>query len=158
MPVRTLVLDGFRSYEHLEIAFSDGPHVVVGRNAAGKTNLVEALVLLSTGRSHRSASDPEVVRWGLEYEWQNIAADFSATTTIYAEESMTDEADKHQMTAFAAITGTGKTISSMLVCRLFRNSSHANDTYDNGTALALLLEVDFHYELDTVGSRQITTK
>jgi DNA replication and repair protein RecF len=64
MPVRTLTLDGFRSYEHLEVVFGDGPHVVVGRNAAGKTNLVEALVVLSTGRSHRSSADPEMVRWG----------------------------------------------------------------------------------------------
>jgi DNA replication and repair protein RecF len=67
MPIRTLTLDGFRSYEHLEIAFGDGPHVVVGRNAAGKTNLVEAMVVLSTGRSHRSSADPEMVRWDAEF-------------------------------------------------------------------------------------------
>lgn len=67
MPVRTLTLDGFRSYEHLEVNFGEGPQVVVGRNAAGKTNLVEALVVLSTGRSHRSSSDPEMVRWGAEF-------------------------------------------------------------------------------------------
>jgi DNA replication and repair protein RecF len=66
MPVRTLTLHGFRSYEHLEVAFGDGPQVVVGRNAAGKTNLVEALVVLSSGRSHRSSSDPELVRWGAD--------------------------------------------------------------------------------------------
>jgi DNA replication and repair protein RecF len=67
MPVRTLTLDGFRSYEHLEVTFGDGPHVIVGRNAAGKTNLVEALVVLSSGRSHRSSSDPEMVRWGADF-------------------------------------------------------------------------------------------
>ena len=67
MPVRTLRLDGFRSYGHLEIALGDGPHVVVGRNAAGKTNLVEAMFLLSTGRSHRSSADPEMVRWGADF-------------------------------------------------------------------------------------------
>jgi len=67
MPVRTLTLDGFRSYDRLEVTFGDGPHVVVGRNAAGKTNLVEAIVVLSTGRSHRSSSDPEMVRWGADF-------------------------------------------------------------------------------------------
>lgn len=67
MPVRTLALDGFRSYEHLQVEFSDGPHVVVGRNAAGKTNLIEALAVLSTGRSHRSSADPEMVRWGAAF-------------------------------------------------------------------------------------------
>jgi DNA replication and repair protein RecF len=64
MSVRTIALDGFRSYEHLDMAIGLGPHVVVGRNAAGKTNLIEALVVLSTGRSHRTASEQEVVRWG----------------------------------------------------------------------------------------------
>jgi DNA replication and repair protein RecF len=67
MPVRTLSLDGFRSYEHVHVRFGDGPHVVVGRNAAGKTNLIEALVVLSTGRSHRSSADPEMVRWGADF-------------------------------------------------------------------------------------------
>ena len=67
MPVRTLSLDGFRSYAKLEVVFGDGPHVIVGRNAAGKTNLIEALVVLSSGRSHRSSSDPEMVRWGADF-------------------------------------------------------------------------------------------
>jgi len=67
MPVRSLSLDGFRSYARLGIEFGDGPHVVVGRNAAGKTNLVESLVMLSTGRSHRSSTDSEVVRWGSDF-------------------------------------------------------------------------------------------
>jgi DNA replication and repair protein RecF len=67
MPVRTLDLAGFRSYDRLTVAFGDGPHVIVGRNAAGKTNLVESLVVLSTGRSHRSGADPEMVRWGAEF-------------------------------------------------------------------------------------------
>lgn len=82
MPVRTLTLDGFRSYEHLEIAFGDGPHVVVGRNAAGKTNLVEALVVLSTGRSHRSSTDPEMVRWG---------ADFARSAAIVESDGRSEE-------------------------------------------------------------------
>lgn len=67
MPVRTLALTGYRSYEHLEIDFEDGPHVVVGRNAAGKTNLVESIGVLSSGRSHRSSADPELVRWGSDF-------------------------------------------------------------------------------------------
>jgi DNA replication and repair protein RecF len=64
MPVSRLTLTGFRSYARLEAVLEPGPNVVVGPNAAGKTNLVEALVLLSSGRSHRSSSDTEMVRWG----------------------------------------------------------------------------------------------
>lgn len=76
MPVRTLKLSGFRSYEQLEVVLGDGPHVVVGSNAAGKTNLVEAIVVLSTGRSHRSSADPELVRWGSDFA--RVAADVGA--------------------------------------------------------------------------------
>jgi DNA replication and repair protein RecF len=67
MPVRHISLTGFRSYAQLELVLGDGPQVVVGANAAGKTNLVEALVLLSRGRSHRGAAEPELVTWGADF-------------------------------------------------------------------------------------------
>jgi DNA replication and repair protein RecF len=67
MSVRSLSLHGFRSYDHLELPLGDGPHVVVGRNAAGKTNLVEAIFVLSTSRSHRSSGDHEMVRWSADF-------------------------------------------------------------------------------------------
>ena len=56
MLVRRLSLVTFRSYAALEVEFSEGPQVVVGANAAGKTNLLEALVVLGTGHSHRPRS------------------------------------------------------------------------------------------------------
>ncbi len=67
MPVRTLSLIDFRNYRELDIELGDGAHVVVGRNAAGKTNLVEAIVVLSAGRSHRGSADSELVRWGSDF-------------------------------------------------------------------------------------------
>jgi DNA replication and repair protein RecF len=67
MPVQTLSLTDFRSYGRLDIELVGGPHVVVGRNAAGKTNLVESLVLLSSGRSYRGGADTEMVRWGGDF-------------------------------------------------------------------------------------------
>jgi hypothetical protein len=45
----------------------------------------------------------------------------------------------------AAITG----VSSMIVCRLYRNATDAADTYDTAAAL---LEFDFHYPIDAIGS------
>lgn len=67
MPVQTLSLTDFRSYERLDIELAGGPHVVLGRNAAGKSNLVESLVLLSSGRSYRGGADTEMVRWGGDF-------------------------------------------------------------------------------------------
>jgi DNA replication and repair protein RecF len=62
---RISVLD-LRSYASLEAVFGDGPQLVVGPNAAGKTTLLEAIVLLAWGRSHRTSTDGELVRWGSE--------------------------------------------------------------------------------------------
>jgi DNA replication and repair protein RecF len=50
----------------LEASFGPGPQLIVGPNAAGKTTLLEAIVLLAWGRSHRTSSDGELVRWGSE--------------------------------------------------------------------------------------------
>jgi DNA replication and repair protein RecF len=55
-----------RSYATLEASFGPGPQLIVGPNAAGKTTLLEAIVLLAWGRSHRTSSDGELVRWGSE--------------------------------------------------------------------------------------------
>ncbi|HEY7599267.1 MAG TPA: AAA family ATPase, partial [Candidatus Limnocylindrales bacterium] len=67
MIVERLELAGFRSYDALAVSFPSGPQVVVGPNAAGKTNLLEALLLLGTGRSHRAANDQEMIGWGADF-------------------------------------------------------------------------------------------
>jgi DNA replication and repair protein RecF len=53
-----------RGYATLEASFGPGAHLVVGPNAAGKTSLLEAVVLLGWGRSHRTSADGELIRWG----------------------------------------------------------------------------------------------
>ena len=67
MRVTRLSLAGFRSYTALAAEFPAGPQVVVGDNATGKTNLLESLVVLGTGRSHRAGADGELVAWGAEF-------------------------------------------------------------------------------------------
>jgi hypothetical protein len=111
-----------------------------------------------------------VVKWGLEYSWANIGSSFPNTTTVYTDsddETVATEqgtalvASDHFMSLFDeagsnAISGTGKTISSMFVARIFRNSSNADDTY--ASKEAILLEFDLHYEVDSLGSQSIGTK
>lgn len=67
MIVRRLELVTFRSYVTLEVEFGGGPQVIVGPNAAGKTNLVESLVVLGTGHSHRASLDGELIGWGADF-------------------------------------------------------------------------------------------
>jgi DNA replication and repair protein RecF len=67
MRVAQLSLAGFRSYAAITADFPAGPQVVVGDNATGKTNLLESLVVLGTGRSHRAGADGELVAWGADF-------------------------------------------------------------------------------------------
>jgi len=90
------------------------------------------------------------IRWGLSYSWVNVDGEFPASNTIYA---LTSEANNdsgtHRVASFDMIDGTGKEISSLLLCRLFRNSSDALDTYVND---GVFLDFDIHYQVSGLGS------
>ncbi|MFL5674594.1 MAG: DNA replication/repair protein RecF [Chloroflexota bacterium] len=64
--LETIRLLDLRGYATLDAAFGPGPHIVFGPNAAGKTSLLEAMVLLAWGRSHRTSTDGELIRWGTD--------------------------------------------------------------------------------------------
>lgn len=66
MHLERLELVDFRSYSSARLNLAAGVRVLVGANAQGKTNLVEALHYLATGASHRVASDAPLVRAGAE--------------------------------------------------------------------------------------------
>jgi len=65
--LRSLHLSNLRAYAALELEMEAGPQLIWGPNAAGKTTLIEAVVLLATGRSHRTSTDAELIRWGADY-------------------------------------------------------------------------------------------
>ena len=64
--VRHLSLADMRNYAHLDVELTPGVNAFVGANGQGKTNLVEAIVYLSTLASHRVASDAPLIRHGAE--------------------------------------------------------------------------------------------
>jgi hypothetical protein len=100
-------------------------------------------------------NDSATFRFGLEYEWVEIDAQFSSTTTIYVDTAINNDGDRHISVDFPAISGTGKGISSLFLCRLFRNSSHANDDFDDDV---YFIDFDLHYQRDAFGSRQVADK
>lgn len=63
MFIEDLQLIHFRNYEHEVINFEKGINVVVGENAQGKTNLIEAMFFLSRGYSHRASNLSELAQW-----------------------------------------------------------------------------------------------
>ena len=61
MRVDALTLEGWRNYQRQQLTFDDGCNVIYGENAQGKTNLLEAIVYLSCGKSPRAHGDRELI-------------------------------------------------------------------------------------------------
>lgn len=107
------------------------------------------------------------VTWGLEYSWVNVGGEFQNSTIITGTTVATPNGGsialyEHVITPLGTggisgkdIGGNNRTLSSMLVCRLYRNSSVGSDNYSGDAGL---LEIDFHYQVDSDGSNQEYTK
>ena len=67
MNVIDLKLYDFRNYRELEIGFDPGVNLIVGNNAQGKTNLLEAVTYLGSGRSFRTQRTGEMVRFTADF-------------------------------------------------------------------------------------------
>lgn len=64
MQITRLRLNQYRNYTALDLAPHRGINVLVGDNAQGKTNAIEAVFLCAFGRSHRTSRDGELIRAG----------------------------------------------------------------------------------------------
>ncbi|WP_206881826.1 DNA replication/repair protein RecF [Alicyclobacillus mali (ex Roth et al. 2021)] len=63
MDIRRVELSNFRNYPTAEIELSPGVNVLVGENGQGKTNAMEAMLLIAVGKSHRAHRDRDLIRW-----------------------------------------------------------------------------------------------
>jgi DNA replication and repair protein RecF len=67
MSLKTLKLRSFRNYSNLALDVSNGITVLTGKNGVGKTTILEAICLLGSGRSFRSAKNIDFIRRGEEF-------------------------------------------------------------------------------------------
>jgi DNA replication and repair protein RecF len=66
MILEKIKLKNFRNFEEREFSFAEGKNLIVGPNTAGKTNLLEAIYLFSSGQSFRAKKIEEMVHFGQE--------------------------------------------------------------------------------------------
>ena len=66
MIIKSIKLENFRNYESLELSFEKGTNILYGDNAQGKTNVLEAVYLSATTKSHKGSKDKEMIRFGQE--------------------------------------------------------------------------------------------
>ena len=63
MIVKSIELLNFRNYESLELHFDEGTNILYGDNAQGKTNILEAIYMSGTTKSHKGSKDKEMIRF-----------------------------------------------------------------------------------------------
>ncbi len=64
MKINTVELKNFRNYNTQTLRFQNGINVLIGKNAQGKTNLLESIFLCSIGKSPRTNKDKDLITWG----------------------------------------------------------------------------------------------
>lgn len=78
MKLEKIFLENFRNYDTLQVDFDPGVNLIVGDNAQGKTNLLEAVAFLGSGKSFRTQKNAELVK--LQKEFANLEG------TVFSQE------------------------------------------------------------------------
>lgn len=100
------------------------------------------------------------VGWKIDYSIANINSTFSSTSTAACTGTCTGTDDQHEISESVTVSGTGLKVSHILMIRIWRGDTGADDTWVGSTAALspALLEFDIHYQKDTLGSRQLFIK
>ncbi|OGO88347.1 MAG: hypothetical protein A2Y15_00825 [Clostridiales bacterium GWF2_36_10] len=72
MKITSLGVNDFKNSCNEKITFSDGINIIYGDNAAGKTNLLEAIFLFAAGKSFRGSKDKDFIRFGQDAAFSEI--------------------------------------------------------------------------------------
>ena len=86
MVIKSLKLKNYRNYDLLDLTFDPKTNILYGDNAQGKTNILEALYLSGTTKSHRGTKDRDIIQFG---------CDESHLETIVEKKGITFQIDMH---------------------------------------------------------------
>lgn len=115
-----------------------------------------------TPRDRGNEENGKVVAWKVDYSWANIDGTFPVSATADCSDTCNGTDDRHEMSPDVTIDGhtaPAKGISSMLLCKIYRDDVIADNWVGTTAAqLPCLLEVDFHFPIDTIGSRSNASK
>lgn len=109
--LKSLILTNFRNYSKFSLDFAKTT-IIIGPNGIGKTNIVEALYLLSTGRSWRTNRDNECVRW--DGEVARIVAELNNSESRIEMVIQKTPTPEHPQTKLVKINGVKKKLTDIL--------------------------------------------
>ncbi len=86
MIIKSIELADYRNYDTLALQFSEGTNILYGDNAQGKTNILEAIYVAATTKSHKGSKDKEII---------NFDKDEAHIRTYIEKENVTTRVDMH---------------------------------------------------------------
>ena len=86
MIIKSLELENYRNYKTLSINFDSGTNILYGDNAQGKTNILEAIYLSATTKSHKGSKDRDII---------NFDADEAHIRTYVVKDGLENRVDMH---------------------------------------------------------------
>jgi DNA replication and repair protein RecF len=119
--VTRVTVKNFRNYQDATFELAAGRNILIGENAQGKTNLLEAIELISTGRSDRAASDRELIALNqteamveVEYKAQMMQG-LSETVSLFIsqKERLSRRVKVNGLSQSAAARASGKRLSRL---------------------------------------------
>ena len=112
MRLDKLTLDGWRNYQRQTLAFDQRCNVIYGENAQGKTNLLEAAVYLSCGKSPRAHGDRELI--GFERQDASLTGQIFSRDRAFTTEIQLFRGKRRKMTVNGVPAKTGAALSDVL--------------------------------------------
>ncbi|RJR29447.1 DNA replication and repair protein RecF [Candidatus Microgenomates bacterium] len=152
--LKKIKLTNFRNFKSYELSLSRDTSVIVGANATGKTNLLEAIYLLSTGKSFKARVEEEMINYDEELSRIEGEASDSNKLEIVLTRGFIERGSMHEKTARKRLTvnGVGKRLvdfSSNFTTVIFRPQDMDLVTESPSTRRrfldALLSQVDYEY-------------
>lgn len=96
MHLSCLILENFRSYSKQELSFDPKVNLILGHNGSGKTNILEAIYFLASGKSFRSSSLSQLINWNSNYT--SVMGDLSGSNTVNLEVQLIKNPDRKALT------------------------------------------------------------
>ena len=115
MYCKKISVRNFRNIPEAEVTFSEGVNILLGENAQGKTNLLEAIFYPSVGRSFRGAHTPEMIRFGesfaeIDLNFRDAKRDQEIKVRIFRDKQRQIEKNGMKMEKLSDIVGSFRAV------------------------------------------------
>ena len=117
MEIREMHLQGWRNYDSAALTFDGSCNVIYGENAQGKTNLLEAVVYLSCGKSPRARSDRELM--GFDAQEARVTGNILSREREFVTDVHLYRGRRRKMTVNGVTAKNGAALSDVLHTVLF---------------------------------------